>query len=306
LAVSGNERGRDYRDPFFLSDFVFFSEAEAPSPVIVDAKIRRNCHLGSLSARRCDLYFVAIIRPSDDNEGYRKAFASYRLRYPMNRIRTAQYVLAALAFVFSFTTALTATADIICSTLDPSDPQSGIDVIRGGFSFQKVAAPFVLTGDQDYVLQTAEVLIEDYAPSLHTLNVRVFTGLDVPDTEIAATSIATAISDPYLATADFSTQLTLLSPGTKYWLEADLTGSDQLLWYVSSSDINGAAYSNGSPQWQVDRTSAGPAFRINGTPVPEPTTATLLLPGMLWLVASSRIRRLIASSVREFKMVTGN
>jgi hypothetical protein len=199
----------------------------------------------------------------------------------MHRIITAQRVLAVVLLASSFTIAKNAQADILYSTLEPSDTEPGIDVVRGGFSFQNVAAPFVLTGTQDYVLQTAELLIEDYAPSLHTLNVRIFTGLIIPDTEIAATSIATATGDPYLATADFSMQPTLLSPGTKYWLEADLTGIDQLLWHLSSSDITGAAYSNGSPQWQADGTSASPAFRINGVPIPEPATSALLLLGIL-------------------------
>jgi hypothetical protein len=74
----------------------------------------------------------------------------------------------------------------------------------------------------------------------------------------------------------------ILTAGTQYWLIASTPGPDEVAaWNFNNiGDLGPIAFRTNLGAWTVGQDALRDAFRINGTVIPEPTSALLLLAGL--------------------------
>ncbi len=136
----------------------------------------------------------------------------------------ARFLIAGVSVVALIATQRIARADVVYSNFgNPPASTSHYLTLLGATSgtaqFNQYASPFIINGAGDLLLQSAGVVIANDAAygSAHTLNVQLFTGVNAPETQLASTTIPNVRTDPYLATADFSSAGIILHSGIKYW-----------------------------------------------------------------------------------------
>jgi hypothetical protein len=153
-----------------------------------------------------------------------------------------------------------------------------------------VGAPFLVDHPHDFRFETAELALSRW-DGTNSLIVRLLSDVGgSPGSELASTTIGGIpdIASPALVSADFSAAGITLEAGMRYWLVADSDLDASMFWHQNTLGQEGYAFRT-TGDWTV-RIELHPAaaFRINGTIVPEPASATLVA---LFTLVAWRLRR---------------
>ena len=163
-------------------------------------------------------------------------------------MRSCWFVLG-FVFIVVCMAGMTTRAEVVYSNLGAGDSFHPIEsfwisgpatavgtppMLVGNFD---LAAPFVVSGSQDFRFDAAELPLSRSAGN-NSLVVRLLAdGGGVPGSELASRTIG-GIPDsgsPALVTADFSTAGIRLEAGLRYWLAADTETDASMLWHANTT-----------------------------------------------------------------------
>jgi hypothetical protein len=180
-------------------------------------------------------------------------------------------------------------ADTIHSNLGPGD---GFDLSQGwnvttlasvtGVD-QDIAMPFTVIG-VDHTFTSAELAML-YLGGTSSLEIRLAEDAGGVPGAVIETLNVTVVGGPALVTATSVLNPTLVA-GTTYWI-ATIAGGDHSSEWMFAGSPGGGNHIFGTPAFSYDGGDSWStsdqeeaAFRVNGTVIPEPSTALLLLVGL--------------------------
>ncbi len=182
-----------------------------------------------------------------------------------------KYAFATLIVVSSLS--LPAHADTIFSNLGPGqsyDPNFGYTITNGTDGFQGLAVSF--TTDAAYASSTFTIPMYPFVGG--DVSVGLFSNSNgFPESQIQSTLFT--VSNSGL----FSGSLGPLASNTTYWLVVMPTTDMFVVWNANSSGDTTTPFvftPDGTTWINQCCSSTRPAFEVDGTPVPEPGTLTLL------------------------------
>jgi hypothetical protein len=204
-------------------------------------------------------------------------------------------VAALVAVIFSATSAR---ADVLYSTLGPGnafDATNGYFVDGANYFNQVLGSPFTVSSTG--MLTNAMLGLNNYGGSNNPVVVYVESDAGgMPGSILATlTQSGTIPSFGSETLTTFSGSSLTLSVGTTYWLVAQETdaGTEQTWDYAYNDATNNVAFNqvgSATGPWTTFN-GTDVAFQINGTAVPEPSSAVLFGAGLLGVGAVAFARR---------------
>ncbi len=197
-----------------------------------------------------------------------------------------KYAFATLIVVSSLS--LPARADTIFSNLGPGQSyqtNSGYVVTNGSDGFQGVAVSF--TTSSAYLSSTFIIPIYPFVGG--DVSVDLFSNSNgFPGSQLQTTLLTVSSSGL------FSGSLGPLDANTTYWLAVMPTSDMYVAWNMNSTGDTTTpfVFTPDGTNWIADCcSSTRPAFEVDGTPVPEPGTLTLL--GLGIAAVATKLRKKI-------------
>jgi hypothetical protein len=171
---------------------------------------------------------------------------------------------------------------VIAENIGPGDSyQAGYYLLS---NTPDIAVKFTVPVSLGYELDSVTLPMEYIlSTNSYTLSVNQDAG-GVPGT---AVETWTTSGGPGLSTVSSVLDPVLVS-GQTYWLLANVSGDTFMGWHLNDQGATSHTYANDGPGWEPTAPT-DVAFRITGTPVPEPTSALAL--ASLLLLARKRPRR---------------
>jgi hypothetical protein len=207
-----------------------------------------------------------------------------------------------IAFLFALSLSVhRASADIVYDNFGPGDTYSSISWVIGKHSssqFQRMAMPFVVSGGLDFTLDSIHIQLGDWNTGPNQYLVSLLSDVNGMPGAVLETMPANNVpsfgNGP--ATQVLSTINPVLTAGNRYWVSARAV--DEALtrgsWYQAEENGRNAFQNESTgPNWQLTTIDvARGAYRVNGTPVPEPTQGLTII--VASLVTAMRSRRVAA------------
>jgi hypothetical protein len=205
-------------------------------------------------------------------------------------------VILLITVTLSCITIASATANTIYSTFGPGDTYGDVvwpvgDYVAGSNYNLSIVTPFTPT-EEGYV-ESLEIAAS-YRYGTNNLTIDLTTdNAGLPSSTILD-SFSFLDIDP--RPGGIYSQASLLKPllfsTDQYWLVATVELGSLIGWYLNDIGATGVdAYELVTGTWVGTTEDTAPAFRLNGTPVPEPSTFLLLGGGLAGLAFVVRRKR---------------
>ncbi len=144
---------------------------------------------------------------------------------------------------------------------------------------QNIAASFV--PGSDYLFDSADLALLMYPEipgyfTSNTLDVWLMSDSGgLPGTIMASFSVSIPFNSSGIYTVS-SASHPLLTSGATYWVAVSPDGSARAAWLANNQGLMGLAVGHFGPPFGLNDSQLTPAFRVEGTPVPEPGILILL------------------------------
>ncbi len=180
---------------------------------------------------------------------------------------------------------------VVFSNLGPGDSYDSPGfVLNGDQAFATfphdldIASRFQVSPSTSYIFDSVEIVFANVGGSniarLHLFSDKA----GQPDQPLETIHLTDLPTDPVFSpplTTALSAQNPTLQAGGTYWLAVDVSGDTAVRWNQNNQGALGfATREDGGPWEPIFTPPPNGAFRINGTLIPEPSTALLIVIGM--------------------------